>query len=266
MTKSLISLLVLAFALPLGCKSEEEAPDPLATRAGFCDAWAEAACSQAVLDACNESKVDNCKAAQADYCLTLLPKTYRSSDYADQCVKAVGSAYADGDLTADELSVVTRLGAPCDHLSSGSSEDGDSCKKNDDCNTAGGSICIFKLGAAEGTCGKPEEVAAGDPCDAPTQVCDATHYCNGENCVAYKKTDATGCEGDYMCKPEDRCLIAADATTGTCTARADLSDPCTSDDDCQSHYCAIAADATEGKCASKLRLGINEPLCDNLRL
>lgn len=264
MNKSLISLILLAAALPLGCKGEEEEPDPLATRAGFCDAWAEAACSQAVIDACNVAEVADCRSTQSVYCLSLLPRQYQSSDQAEACVTAVGSAYADGDLTADELAIVTRLGAPCDRLSTGTSDDGESCEANDDCNTARGSTCIKKLGAAEGTCGVPEEVAAGDACDAPTQVCKAGYYCNAENCVTYKKT-GVACTGDYMCKPEDHCVIEAPATEGTCEPRADLSDACISDDDCQSHYCAIAQDATEGKCASKLRLGINEPLCDNLR-
>ena len=176
MTKSLISLILLAAALPLGCKGEEEEPDPLATRAGFCQAWAEAACSADVLDACNVSDVEDCKATQSDYCLGLLPKTYQSSEQAKACVNAVGSAYADGDLTAEELQVVTRLGAPCDRLSSGSRTNGQSCEANDDCNTAAGSSCIVKLGAAEGTCGVPEETAAGDACDAPTQVCKAGYY------------------------------------------------------------------------------------------
>ncbi|HVY31812.1 MAG TPA: hypothetical protein VHB79_34995 [Polyangiaceae bacterium] len=265
MTKSLISLLLLAAALPLGCSGEKEDPDPLETRTGFCQQWAEAACNQNVVDACNANSVDDCKASQAAYCLVTVPKNYRSSKYAHDCIAKVGDAYADGDLTAAELQVVTRLADPCDKLSTGTSDDGDSCDENDDCATVDGSLCIKKLGAAEGICGVPEEVGAGEACDGDNQVCDSDHYCNGENCVAYKKTDTGTCDADYVCKPEDRCLIATDATSGTCQARMPLSQACTSDDDCQSRYCAIAQGDTEGKCASKLRLGINEPLCENLR-
>jgi hypothetical protein len=264
MTKSLISLLLLAAALPLACSGKEEDPDPIGSRTGFCQQWAEAACSQATVDACNANSVDDCRASQAAYCLKLAPKNYRSSKYAQDCITAVGDAYADGDLTADELQVVTRLADPCHKLSTGTHADGESCDENDDCATVDGSVCIKKLGAAEGTCGVPEEVAAGEACDADNQVCDSTHYCNGENCVAYKKTDAA-CDADYVCKPGDRCVIATDTTTGTCQTRMALNQACTSDDDCESLYCAIAEGDTEGKCASKLRLGINEPLCKNLQ-
>lgn len=265
MTKSLISLLLLAAALPLACSGEKEDPDPLASRAGFCQQWAEKACSDAVIEACNANSVDDCRTSQAAYCIGLVPRNYTSSKYAHDCIDAVGEAYSDGDLSASELQVVTRLADPCDKLSTGTSDDGDSCDENDDCATVDGSVCIKKLGAAEGTCGVPEEVGPGDACDAPNQVCDSTHYCNGENCVAYKKTDTGTCEADYVCKPGDRCVIATDATTGTCQARMALNQTCTSDDDCESLYCAIAKGDTEGTCASKLRLGLNEPLCENLR-
>jgi hypothetical protein len=266
MRKPLLALVLLAFTLPVGCKVEEDAPpDPLAKRSGFCDAWADNACQEAVLDACNAAEKADCVSTQNKFCQKVIPENY-SSAHASECLNAVRSAYEDGDLTADELAVVIKLGAPCDQLSTGTSTDGEACEKNDDCDTAGGFSCIAKLGATTGVCAKPEKVGAGEACDGPAQVCDEGYFCTGEYCVVYKKTGGL-CEADYQCKPTDHCVIdsSEDLVTGTCQLRGKVSTACVKDDDCQSHYCVVASDETEGLCASLIRLSINEPLCKDLR-
>jgi hypothetical protein len=263
MTKPLIALTLLALTLPLACSAEDAPPDPLARPDGFCEAWAEAACQQTVIDACNAPTPEDCVRTQKDFCLAILPAEY-SSKQAKACVAAVKAAYKDADLTADEIQVVRYLGAPCDQLSAGTSEEGESCNEDEDCNTAGGQSCVRKLGAAEGTCQEPEVVDPGAACDGDAQVCDEDHYCNGENCVAYKKTGGA-CEGDYQCNPADRCVIPADADAGECTERVEASGACLADDDCQSHYCVRESASSEGQCASKIRLSITDPLCDDLQ-
>lgn len=264
MKTSLLALCLLNFTLASGCKSKDDAPpDPLASRIGFCQAWAEAACSDSVVMYCNVPKVEDCRSTQSDFCLGIIPENYASA-HAQECLDAVRDAYADADLTSEEIPTVLRLATPCDRLSSGTSAEGESCDRDDDCDTSAGAICIRKLGAKKGTCGEPEEVPAGDPCDGPAQVCADGYFCNGENCVAYKNT-GKACDGDYMCKPEDHCVIPTEEASGTCEKRADLSEECSSDDDCQSHYCDLAPSASQGLCASTLRLSTREPLCDNLR-
>jgi hypothetical protein len=260
--KPLIALALLAFTLPLACSAEEMPPDPLAKPDGFCDAWAEAACQQTVVDACNAASVEDCMAPQKEFCLAKLPAKY-SSKQAKACIAAVKAAYKDADLTADEIQVVRYLADPCNQLSAGTSEQGESCSENDDCNTAAGLSCILKLGASDGTCEEPEVVDPGADCSDDAQICDEEHYCNGENCVAYKKIGGA-CEGDYQCNPADRCVIPADADMGECTARVEPSGPCLTDDDCQSHYCVRESSTSEGECASKIRLSITDPLCDDL--
>jgi hypothetical protein len=267
MKKPLLVLSLLAFSLPFGCKVEEDTPpDPLAKASGFCDAWAKNACQADVLMYCNAPEAADCESTQSDFCRGIVPENYTSSKYASECLKAVKAAYKDATLTAAEIDIVIKLGAPCDKLSKGSSADGEACEKNDDCNTAGGFGCIIKADETEGTCGKPEEVGPGEACDGPTQVCGEGNFCNGENCVAYKKTGGS-CEGDYQCKPEDHCLIddSVDPKAGACEVRAELSADCASDDDCQSHLCVMPSGETVGKCASTIRLSVSEPLCENLR-
>ena len=263
MRTPLIALVLLAVPLPLGCSAEEVPPDPLARRAGFCQAWGEAACQADVVEYCNATSVDDCIERQSDFCLGILPENY-NSERAEQCLKAVKTAYSDADLSAEELQVVRYLAAPCDQLSEGISTDGESCGANDDCNTAAGFSCIIKLGGAEGTCAKPEVVTPGRSCDEPAQVCDDEFFCNGENCVAYKDT-GDACAGDYECAPADRCVIAADTEMGECTARVATGEVCSADADCESRYCAIEPAETEGACAQVIRLAINEPLCEDLR-
>ena len=194
-----------------------------------------------------------------------MPENY-SSEHATECLNAVKAAYEDADLTAEELQIVIKLGAPCDQLSKGTSSDGESCSSNDECDTTTGFSCVAKLGASKGTCVKPEKVEAGEACDGPAQVCGDGYFCTGENCVVYKKTGGT-CEGDYQCKVEDHCVIddTTDPATGTCEVRAKVSAACVKDDDCQSHYCVVASGETEGLCASLIRLSQREPLCENLR-
>jgi hypothetical protein len=122
----------------------------------------------------------------------------------------------------------------------------------------------MKQGATDGTCGKPEVVGGGDACDGPTQICEEGDYCNGDNCVAYKALNKA-CDGDYQCAPANHCVVSEGETAGTCQAREALSGPCATNDDCSSRYCAVNADPTKSKCASKIRLTLNEPLCDSLR-
>lgn len=263
MKKPLIALFALLLGLPLGCSSDpEEPPNPLATRDGFCQAWAESACSAKVVDYCT-TQVDDCQATQKDVCLDLVPRSY-SSVHAESCLRAVGAAYEDGDLSAEELRVVLHLAAPCDTLSSGTVDDGDECSKSSECNTADGFTCIIKKGADLGVCARPEVVARAEECTGAKQVCEEGYYCN-DNCVAYKKTDTGVCEGDYQCKPTDHCVPDADdPEVSHCVARSDTGETCTANSDCASDIC-LPDTETESVCVNTIRLSRNEPLCDNLK-
>ncbi len=260
--RKLIALGLLTLTLPLGCSSEDDTPDPLAKRDGFCEAWAKSACQQTVVDACDSRSVDDCIEAQSEYCLGLIPEVY-GSKHAKECLAAVKAAYKDADLTSDELQIVLKLGAPCHQLSQGIADEGDTCERADDCNTSAGFTCVTKLGAAQGSCEKPTEIPAGDDCSGDADVCAEGYYCNGDNCVTRKAT-GKACDGDYQCKVTDRCVFEEEGEPGVCTARVALNDPCTADDDCQSHLCVIESGATEGECASRIRLSRSEPLCDHL--
>lgn len=276
MTKPLIALALLALAIPAGCSGTDEPPDPLRNSAGFCREWAKAACQSSVVENC-DTVTEDCIDSQSSFCETIVPESY-SSRKASACLSAVKAAYRDAKLAAEEVQVVRYLAAPCDQLSSGTREESESCNANDECNTSLGFACISKLGATEGVCEKPELVGPGQRCDGDAEVCEEGYFCNGDNCVTYKEL-GDDCDGDYECAPEHRCTVAASGTggaggagsgsgegeTGVCTERARLNDPCSADDDCQSHYCYKDAGATEGECASTITLSRSEPLCDDLQ-
>lgn len=273
MNKPLIALALLTLILPAACSGTEEPPDPLRNAEGFCREWAKAACQPSVLDNC-DSVAEDCLASQSAFCESIVPENY-SRRKASACLSAVKGAYRDAKLTGEEVQIVRYLAAPCDQLSSGTKEQGETCTANHDCDTSLGFACITKLGAPEGVCEKPVVVGPGRACDEDAEVCEAGYFCNGDNCVAYEEL-GDACDGDYECAPEQRCVVpesgaggaggaSGEAQTGVCTERAARNEVCTADDDCQSHYCYKEAGATEGECASNITLSRSEPLCDDLQ-
>jgi hypothetical protein len=258
----LMRICVLAALTSMACSSDETRPDPLASRDGFCAAWAKAACSERVVQNCDANSVDDCRQSQRDECVNAIPDNYGSAHAAD-CIDAVKDAYEDAVLTAEELQIVRNQAAPCDRLSRGTREAGQSCESAQECDTVAGFTCVIKSGN-DGTCQEPELVEPGRRCQAPAQVCGEGYYCNGENCVESKPAGAS-CSGDVECAPEDRCSVPAGEVEGECIARTELNGACNSSIECQSGYCAVARGDTSGECASNIVLGRSEPLCDFLK-
>lgn len=248
---------LLAALLPLtpllSCSEDEPAPE---TREGFCDRWAEAACSGDVVSACQAADADACRLAQEGYCLDLVPQNGFVDDRADDCIDAVSDAYADADLTADELATVVRLGEPCDRLVRGPRGAGESCSSSLDCDGPAGFECVFKGSAANGTCQTPQVVDPGLDCSADNAVCTEGFYCNGDNCIGAADV------GD-SCVRNDECADGY-CDSGTCVAGRSIDDDCTDDEQCTSGLC-YEFSATERVCTDRVRLSRTDPLCENLR-
>ena len=127
----------------------------------FCDAWGERACSDEVVSVCQAPDVEDCRAAQRSACLEQLDADDFSPMMASDCLSAVEKAYADADLTADELRTTLRLEAPCDSLIVGPVAEGDDCDEHEDCDTASGFTCVFQADQDMGTCQIPVSVDPG---------------------------------------------------------------------------------------------------------
>jgi hypothetical protein len=127
-------------------------PDPLADVTGFCEAWAEQACNADVVSHCSAASANACVAKQQSFCETLVPASKYSEQGALDCLDAVGKAYEDTVLTADERDTVLHLAAPCDKVLSGPGNEGDTCTVESDCDTNTGLTCVKKSPTGKGSC------------------------------------------------------------------------------------------------------------------
>lgn len=185
-----------------------------------------------------------------------MPRTF-SDERADACLSAVEAAYADADLTGDELVTVLHLGPPCDAVVRGPQARGETCSENHDCDASNGFSCVKRGGSATGSCQVPELVGAGQKCEALQQTCGAGFYCNGENCIAAKDPGET-CTSNDECGPTARC-----DTSSSCVARLAVGASCTQNEECASELCYMLGGSST--CVDRIRLSPAEPVCENLR-
>jgi hypothetical protein len=238
--------------LMLACEDEKEPR----TREQFCRDWAAAACSEETVSACQASDAEECRQSQEDFCRDLVPEKGFSDAYGDACIDAVGVAYEDADLKADEVATVLRLAEPCDKLIAGVKERGESCDDNGDCDGPGGFVCVMKSDKATGSCEIPEEVEAGRDCSAAQKTCPTGFYCNGDNCV---EANDVGEE----CTIQEECGGSGYCDAGKCAERVAVNGDCTADIECESGICyEFEGDKS---CTDRIRLARAEPICEDLK-
>jgi hypothetical protein len=257
---SFVSLCLLG---AFGCSSADVV-DPNATVSGFCENWANAACSSSVVLACSGADkvdaelTDDCVISQRKFCEDdLLPAKGYSSQKASECLSAVKAAYSDARLTAAEIATVRHRGGACNHLIKGPRSKGESCGSNDDCDTVQDYLCVFKSG--EGSCQIPALVPNGTSCAEPDAACNAGFYCDAENCVQSKAV-GKACDADYECQTG----LACDPDTSKCTARVSAEN-CTQDSDCTTEVCDIPSGLSTGRCVSAITLASSTGICEDLR-
>ena len=260
--KGLRAILLCLLGCLGGCSGSDEDAGPYATVSSFCTEWGKAACSAAAVTACSgtdsatQALTDACIDSQKAFCKTLVPSASYSPMRAEQCVTAVRNAYSDGRLTALEIATVRHRGNPCNHLIKGAQDKGDSCTRDDDCDTVNDYLCVSKSG--EGSCQIPALVDNGTSCAAPEATCNPDFYCGvDESCV---QTKAVG----KACTATFQCATGLDCETGTCVARVSQQD-CTEDADCTTNVCAIPVGADTGRCVSSIILAPSEGVCEALR-
>lgn len=242
------SCLALSLGFPLvGCGTSEE---PEVTREEFCARWAEAACSPEVVSVCQASDHEDCRYAQRRECLEKLPSDFVDRGV-DACIRAVGRAYEDADLTASELDIVERFGAPCNDIFL-SGHGGDECEVDADCEPW--LRCVLK-DEEEGTCQVPVLVQAGFPCRGADEMCEDGFFCDGRNCIA-TLDEGDSCENGTQCGSDMFC-------DGVCFERGRVGTDCADDAECLSGICYEASD--DRTCVDRLRLSPAEPMCRSFR-
>jgi hypothetical protein len=236
------------------CSGNDE--DKARSREEFCADWANAACTAETVSACQAANAEACHLSQQAFCISLVPENF-SDTRGDECIKAVGAAYKDADLTGAELATVLELGAPCDAILRGPRGVGEECSSTRDCDASKGYECVFHAGSSMGTCQVPELVGPGQKCAALQQTCGAGFYCDGKNCIAVKEAGES-CSSSYECGE-----LAICNNDSSCAAKLGVGESCSTGAECASGVCYEVAG--EKSCADRIRLSPAESLCENLR-
>lgn len=236
----------------------DDEPDKFKDKAGFCNEWAIEACNTTIVEECADDK-DDCRAGQRAFCNSLIPASKYNKAGASECIDAVGQAYVDGSLDAEERAIVEELAGSCSRVVTGNGEQGDSCDENLDCASDQNLECVIKPGEPSGECQEPREVGGGDDCDGDADVCESGTFCDGELllCRTLRSLDDT-CSAALPCDDETMCLneageLVADPVEGeeleegTCAARGGNQDDCTVNKECLSGICSPG-----GKCVNKI--------------
>jgi len=222
----------------------------------FCQAWAQAACSDAVVSACQATDAKHCRQSQSEFCRSLVPDQTAAAG-GDECVSAVSAAYRDADLSGSELQLVLRLGGPCERVLRGTARAGDACKAANECDRSRGYACAMKSDSGAGTCQIPEVVSPGRDCKAPEKTCGSGFYCDGHNCI---ETLAAGeaCSIQAQCAEMGFCNEA-----GQCAEHIAVNQPCHNDGECARGICSEFQG--EQVCTDRVVLSRADPLCEALR-
>ena len=236
--------------------SERDQTSRPVSRGSFCEQWAEAACSSAVVSACQATNAQECRRTQDEFCRMLVSSD--TSDVArDECIAAVASAYRDADLRGDELALVLRMGGPCSRVIRGMVRAGEACMSSSECDRSRGYTCIMKADRSAGTCQIAQSVSPGRDCRAPEQTCSSGFFCDGRNCI---ETLGLG----EPCTIHEQCGDAGFCNDeGHCTARVAVNDPCRDDLQCERGICSDFQG--EQVCTDRVVLSRADPLCENLR-
>lgn len=231
-------------------------PSQPAPAADFCEDWARAACSNAVVSACQASDETECQETQAEFCRGLIPTELASSGR-DTCINAVRLAYRDADLRGDELALVLRFQGACARLIVGDRAEGDECVSSTDCDIARGYSCVRKADTGAGTCQIAKTVEPGRGCREAEESCEEGFFCDGRYCVEMLPT-AESCTIHEQCGVDGFC-----DESGKCAERRAVNDSCQEDLECATGICSELGD--ERLCTDRVLLSRADPLCANLR-
>jgi hypothetical protein len=236
--------------------AHDTSPPPVSS-GNFCQQWARAACSDAVVSACQASNADDCRQSQEKFCHALVPNDVPAGVARNECIAAVGAAFKDADLRGDELALVLRLGGSCARVVTGSSRTGEDCSASNDCEVARGYTCVKKSDSETGTCQIPQVVDPGRDCQGAAKTCSDGFFCDGHNCIETLMTGES-CIIEEECGNDGFC-----DDSGHCVARRAVNESCQSDIECERGICSDF----EGSqvCTDRVVLSRADPVCANLR-
>ena len=247
----------------LHCSSSDKKTPKYPDTTEFCKGWAQAQCSDRVVNTCLATSKETCISNRQTVCTAdlvtpaLTAQLIYDSSNAEVCVNAVGNAYSDAQISNTEEKSMTKA---CELVFSGTEPQGAACSKDADCKQSKGLKCVVHYassttdaGAVEGTCQQPlpAPVAGGASCSEPEQQCAVGYHCGStSHCDQDEPKDAN-------CSSQDPCAEGYKCASDKCVEKLAQGSTCTADDQCLSGYCVEAVDL----CATMYQLAQGEPFC-----
>jgi len=242
-----------------GGESVDVQPSPYRTEAGFCAELAEAVCTEQVLNKCYLSSSDSLS-EDMDRCIQAVKgstfcnpasRQYHQ-DPAESCVKAYGQVYRDARIDQNELDDIAEA---CNLTFNDGRPEGNTCQVDADCAFEEGLRCVGKPGGAK-TCRVPVEVAPGDACGEPEEICEPTHYCGpGDGCIV-RPGEGDACDETVPCGTGTTCLA------DMCVALRANGQNCGGDEQCSGGFCITPPGTTMGTCGSAVELASTNVYCE----
>jgi hypothetical protein len=228
----------------------------------FCQAYAQAQCSQVVMTACGVQDASTCAAAAAQTCIADQPQgtTYVEAN-APACIALVTSAYSSTTITKDQLAA---LASTCGtQMFSGPGAARAPCQTDYDCSSLVGLSCVVPFGQTAGKCYVPTVAQPGASCAEEFDVCTDGFYCDPmtQACTADAPVNA-GCGPGYN-QCADGLTCSGGGPFATCTAASPDGYPCGLDTDCSGGMCDKAASQAQGTCASQITLSPLDASCSS---
>ncbi len=225
--------------------------------ASFCQALAQADCSQPVVQDCYGSSAatlptdtQSCVARRAspEVC-NPLNLDYHAA-YAQPCVDAHTAAYGTAELDPAALQSMTQACLP---VFNQGGEQGSHCSADTDCDAGGGLSCV--LHQSTGSCEAPTTVMPGSSCADPSAVCTAGYFCEASGYCVAEPSQGQACSATLACSPGLRC----DSSGDVCAGQLQDDSPCTEATDCVGGVCITTS--TGGVCAANYTFAVGSATC-----
>ena len=227
------------FAGFVGACSSSSAAKPFPDVATFCVAKAKEECQIAPTCAVDVTGCQTVRAAKcnADASAATAGGTRSyNADNAQACIDAVHAAYGAGKVLLTDLTDDGKMGDRCERVFEGTSDKNKPCTSNYDCMSD--RICApVQPGVAQHVCADKVSKKSGDFCADPGSICESGSYC------AQPATGAAQCTAEAQsgqpCSAAIPCAESLRCQAGTCAARQNPGQACSSNGDCSpvAGYC-----------------------------
>lgn len=229
----------------------------------FCNAYAQAVCTQAVVSACAAKNSYSCELSEAAACIANQPQgtTYVAKN-APACIQLAQQVYSSSTITEKQLA---QLSIACGtQIFSGPGKARDACATDYDCSSADGLVCVVPFGSTTnmGKCYAPTMVQPGGSCTAESSVCTDGYFCDpmAQTC-SLDAAMGQGCNPGWKPCGDGLTCNGGGTPFASCGPKLPDGNPCTLDADCAGGLCDRASMQSQGTCASQITLSPLDKAC-----